>query len=415
MSLRTNDISGAFAIWFCNGLVASLILARLGLRRWRQFAFTPGDGWLVVALVFTALRVVGDYYMNKYGTPLSMSIDNMIRKPRPLDMTAQERSGLVLAGKLMIATRIAVVMMRVLIVPIEINNIIADIMLFFLPIFLVLQVQIERVTLPNCGLGATLLFGLGVTLIAVEIVRLIEGLQFTNMLLNRIVWGSVEVAIAASIATLPTICILMWVGSQQRPEGGRESTHRAPWAIHAARNLRGEQASNESCPPQHIDTVYDSLVQSDNGPMFTKTGAEHNRRKPMLRNARQSSIIGSILGSVIPGANQNNWIKPESPFRSSFRGSGTGSRVSSIIGSRMRGADDSLYGSLMGWIELEEAGTKSVGGEASSPEPDDVEYRGGEIFTATEINQEAHQGWEMDRRPRIVMIPKRAKLSHPVV
>ncbi|KAI0810167.1 hypothetical protein GGR55DRAFT_678762 [Xylaria sp. FL0064] len=488
MPLKTDNISGALAIWLCNGLVASLILARLGLRRWHQLSFTVGDYWLVVALVFTALRVVGDYYMNKYGTPLSMSVHDItipaiLGKPRPLNMTPQEKNGLVLAGKLMIATRITVIMilwsmkMSVLdilsgllrqfrcrplvlwfmssvlaitffasilsiflecqelelnwvlfpnaykcsynsawIITYEINNLMADIMLFFLPVALMLQVPIERPSLPNCELGAVLLFGLGVTLIVVEIVRLIEGLQFTNMLLNRIVWGSVEVAIAASIATLPTICILLWLGLQRRQDKCRGSTYKGPRGLHAVPKPTGERAHNQSCSPQHIDTVHENLMHTNTKPMSPNNGAEHNTRKPMLSTSTPSSIFGSILGLVLPGTrNGNSWTKSESALEGPFRGSGTGSRISSRISSRMRGASNSFSDSLMGWIELEGAGTETAGEEASSPEPDDLEYRGEEIFTATEIKQEVHQNWETDQRPRIVAIPRRAKISYPIV
>ncbi|KAI1350802.1 hypothetical protein F5Y01DRAFT_315461 [Xylaria sp. FL0043] len=506
MPLKTDHISGALAIWLCNGLVASLILARLGLRRWHRFAFTVGDYWLVVALVFTALRVVGDYYMNKYGTPLSMSVHDItvpviLGKPRPLHLTPQEQDSLVLASKLMIATRIAVIMMYVCHSPIEveypvpegphirdetvqylinrldrlwsmkmsvldilsgllrqfkcrplvlwfmssvlavtffasilsiflecqelelnwvlfpnahkcsfnsvwiityeINNIMADIMLFFLPVFLMLLVPIEWPSLPNYGLGVVLLFGLGVTLIVVEIVRLIEGLQFTNMLLNRIVWGSVETAIAASIATLPTICILLVLGFQQRREKCRDSTHEGPRGLPAVPNPTAERAHNQSFSPQQIDTLHENHI--------------HSNTKPMLSNSAQSSILGSILGSVLPGISRNRWTKSDSTLQGPFRGSGIGSGIGSRISSRMRGARNSLSDSLTGWIELEGAGTETASEQASSPEPDDLEYRGEEIFTATEIKQGAHQDWGTDQRPRIVAIPRRAKISHPIV
>ncbi|KAI1282646.1 hypothetical protein F5Y07DRAFT_394610 [Xylaria sp. FL0933] len=473
MPLKTNDISGALAIWLCNGLVASLILARMGLRRWLQFTFTVGDYWLVVALVFTVLRAVGDYYMNKYGTPLSMSVHDItipaiLGKPRPLHLTPQEQDGLVLAGKLMIATRISVIMIlwsmkmsvldilsgllrqfkcrplvlwfmssvlaitffasilsiflecqelelnwalfpnahkcsynSVWIITYEINNIMADIMLFFLPVFLMLLVPIERPSLPNCGLGAVLLFGLGVTLIVVEIVRLVEGLQFTNMLLNRIVWGSVETAIAASIATLPTICILLWLGFQQKREKCRDSTHEGHWSLHAVPNPTAERAHNQSFSPQQIDTLHENHI--------------HSNTKPMLSNSAQSSILGTLLGSVLLGISRNRWTKPDSTLQGPFRGSGTGSGIGSRISSRMRGASNSLSDSLTGWIELEGAGTETASEKASSPEPDDLEYRGEVIFTATEIKQEVHQHWETDQRPRIVVIPRRAKISHPIV
>ncbi len=90
MTLGTNNISGTIAIWLCNGFVMSLILARLWLRSWTQFAHTIGDGWLVVAFIFTGLRIVGDCYMNKYGTPLSVSVRDIIGMYGWVIFTARE-------------------------------------------------------------------------------------------------------------------------------------------------------------------------------------------------------------------------------------------------------------------------------------------------------------------------------------
>lgn len=74
MASRADHVSGALALWLCNGLVVFLILLRLGLRKWENLRFTMGDGWLVVALVFNGLRMLGDYYINEYGTPLSVAV-----------------------------------------------------------------------------------------------------------------------------------------------------------------------------------------------------------------------------------------------------------------------------------------------------------------------------------------------------
>lgn len=74
MTSRADQASGVLALWLCNGLVAFLIILRLVLRKWANLRFTMGDGWLVIALVFNGLRMVGDYYINEYGTPLSVAV-----------------------------------------------------------------------------------------------------------------------------------------------------------------------------------------------------------------------------------------------------------------------------------------------------------------------------------------------------
>lgn len=56
MALVTDGASGTLALWICNGLAAGLILARLALRKQRRRAFTPGDAWVAVALVFNGSR-----------------------------------------------------------------------------------------------------------------------------------------------------------------------------------------------------------------------------------------------------------------------------------------------------------------------------------------------------------------------
>ncbi|KAI1420285.1 hypothetical protein F5Y12DRAFT_788400 [Xylaria sp. FL1777] len=412
--MTLDSTSGTLAIWLCNGLVACLIIARLGLRRWLQFKPTIGDGWLVVALIFSALRVVGDYHMNKYGTPLSTSVHDVIVPvafggSTTLEMTAQEQSTLILAGKLMIATRVAIVVVvkpnRVLIVLTEISNIIADTMLFFLPILLILGAPIskyERASLPVSRLGAMLVFGLGAALIAVEIVRLVEGLQFTNMILNRIVWGSIEAVIATSITTLPTIYVLLRQGFEKQQKEGEESIHRDAGIILATRKATGERTHDEGWPLQN------DLVLS-NKPISTEMGTENSARKPMLWNSMQSPVMDSILlGSALSGAkDRHSWPKPKSTIPNLSRDSGIDSRISS----RIRGTDDNLYDTLTGWVELEEADVGSAVVEASSPEPDDTEYRSRDILTATEINQGVHREWQLDQRPRIVTIPRRAKLD----
>ncbi|KAI0414847.1 hypothetical protein F5X98DRAFT_377290 [Xylaria grammica] len=490
-------MSGAIAIWLCNGLVTCLIFARLGLRKWRRFKFTMGDWCLVVALVFNGLRVVGDYYTNKYGTPLNTSVRRVIApaaedESAGLELTTEEQNGLVLAGKLAIASRIAIVVVfdagsqssgswwvitwshpyfvgfqstkpllqagityynfladlerpllmakmamadsecrqsavlgltflacilsvfleceqlklnwilfpdpeecsydRLWIITYELSNIITDTMLFFQPILLILGAPIskwERAWLSLFGLGAMLVFGLGALLIAVEVIRLVEGLPFTNVILNRIVWGSIEVAIAASVATLPSIYILMRLGFGKRQKEDWDKT-------------QGDSGEL---------VVTDVDIWDGNMPAPADMTPGHSTRKQLIRNSFQSSLVSSILSSALAGtSNQDNKPKPRSRLRHSLRSSGTGSRISS----RLRGADGDLRDTLSGWIELEEVDIESAA-EVPSPEPDDAEQRGGGIFIATEINQETHQAWESDERPRIVTIPRRAKLDGALV
>ncbi|KAJ2991158.1 hypothetical protein NUW58_g2617 [Xylaria curta] len=113
MAYGQEKISGMLALGLCNGFATCLILVVLGLRKWMRLAFTMGDAWLAIALLFNALRMVGDYYINEFGTPLSISMyfatastdGNISDLMLPDDI----QDGLVLAGKLMVLARVSIV------------------------------------------------------------------------------------------------------------------------------------------------------------------------------------------------------------------------------------------------------------------------------------------------------------------
>ncbi|KAK5632777.1 hypothetical protein RRF57_008491 [Xylaria bambusicola] len=535
----TPGISGSLAIWLCNGIIIGLTLTRLGLRRWRRHsnnnnssssnAFTAEDGWLVAALVFHELRVVGDCFMNKYGTPLSVSVNNVISMvdssssknerhtvelpwvagvPTEIPLTDAEVSGLVLAGKLMVVTRISIVvvlwslkmsvldmlntllqavrckqsgirLMYVILAmtfsasilsiflecqPFELNwtlfpdvakcsfdarwlvtygvfislvvvvfvsrgaktnfaltmlteicNVVTDTMLLFLPILLILGSPIskwERDQLPVARFLGMLVFGLGTALIAVEIVRLVEGLLYTNMLLNRIVWGSIEVALATAVTTSPTIYILLKVGSEGQLKLSKQSSHPGTGTIPAAPKANEGGRHEESCAPEQTATLNDDSLPRDNAQgekalISTEMGQEQNTRKRATWNQKRSSVIGSILESMLSEAKKrDSWPRPGSVIRNSFRGPGTSSKDSL----RMQDADDSLQDVLMGWIEVEETDSGNVPLPGT---PDNGEYKGAEIMVAREINQEARREPELGQRPRLITISRRAKLTCP--
>ncbi|KAI0512977.1 hypothetical protein F5B22DRAFT_648072 [Xylaria bambusicola] len=487
----TAGISGALAIWLSNGFVISLILARLVLRRWRhdssRNAFTAGDGWLVVALVFHELRVAGDCYMNKYGTPLSVSMNYVIIPwvagiASEVPLTEAELGGLVLAGKLMIVTRIAVVVVlwslkisvldylgslletirckqtgiRIMYVilamtfsasilsvflecrPFELNwtlfpdvakcsfdtqwlviyeicNIITDTMLLFLPILLILGSPIsewEQPQRPVARLFGIWVFGLGATLVAIEIVRLVQGLLYTNTLLNRIVWGSIEVALATAVTTLPTIYILLREGSQEQLERSKKSSHTGTGTISASPKASDEGRHGESCASEQTATLNDNSLprhnaREDKTLISTEMGQEEDTRRRATWNQARSSVIGSILDSMLSEAKKrDSWSRPGSVIRNSLRGADASSRDSM----RMQVADDNLQDILMEWIELEETESGSV---HPSEVPDNAEYKGVEIMVAREISQEARREPELGQRPRLITIPGRSKLACP--
>ncbi|KAI1122464.1 hypothetical protein F5Y10DRAFT_271026 [Nemania abortiva] len=462
MAVEIDKKSSALALWLCNGVVACLIFTRLGLRKWRQLSFTMGDGWLVVALMFNGVRMAGDYYTNKYGTPLSMSVllagvpADEVEALMP-ELTAQEQSNLILAGKLMVAARVAIVVvlwslkMAVLdmlrpflrrlrwdrqalwfmypvvaltfiasilsvflecqdlrlnwtlfpdaercsydaawITTYEISNIITDCMLFCLLLLLFARALISK--RGRAWFSPYVLSGI---LIGVEIMRLVQGLPFTDILFNRILWGSIEVAIAASVATVPTIYILLQRGSRERQRGFGETT-----------DEEGPAAAGDA---KHGPPSLRPADLWDNGGIWDGSASLELGSRDMTRNLMsRNSLQGSTLSTVSSVAAENRESVPR-PLRS-IRRKIRSPRPCSRQSWRMRATDDNRPETRPKWIELKETGTESVTGDASTPEPGDAGCRSG-IFVATEISQEVHRIWDLDQRPRIITIPRRARLG----
>ncbi|KAI1114883.1 hypothetical protein F5Y14DRAFT_450502 [Nemania sp. NC0429] len=469
----TDSVSGFLALWICGGLAAGLILSRLALRKLRGHAFTPGDAWVAVALVFNGLRMVCDYYTNKYGTPLGMAVLHAAvptsRAYSAGSMTAQKQSDLILAGKLMVVARISIVvvlwslkmavldMLKTLlrkircermilgvmytalastflatilsvylecndfklnwtlfpdaekcsydaawIITYEMGNIITDTLLFFFLVFLIFRASIsarERIRLS--------IFGLSVVLIAVEILRLVDGLPFTDSLLNRVAWGSIEVAIAAAVATLPTIYVLLRPRSKDRPKKRGTTTKKDPGRSAVVANPLGD-VNHRASSPQHEGT-WDSLAVWD-GSTSTEIDAHNDTHKLVSCN----SIRGSISGPVsLDGGNSDTWPIPRQACRNAFLTSRPCSRASAMMEAIDDDHDDGGGDAGSEWNELEETDTRAE--DVSSPELDELETCGG-IFVATEISREVHRvWWDHAQRPRIVTIPPRAKVDRSPV
>ncbi|KAI1365577.1 hypothetical protein F5Y08DRAFT_338516 [Xylaria arbuscula] len=512
-TLGTPGLSGALAIWFCNGLIIQLILGRLILRfvhsrrrnrlrnhnhnpnpnrnpngRHSTFsssfnAFTAGDYWVLLALIIHEVRVVGDYYMNKYGTPLNVSMESLITQATKIPLTTSEQDGLILAGKFMVVSRIAIVvvlwslkmstldtlsaflpqtiqgkelcirfMFVILtatflasfltifaeckpfqlnwtlfpdvakcsfdvkwIVSYEICNIITDTMLLFLPFLLVLGSPAPRwnkAQLPFARLIGMLVFVLGVALVAVEIVRLVEGLQLTNMLLNRIIWGSIEAVLATVVATWPNILLQLEFEQQQGPSRQGEDMEMRPLSVPSRPNEEIRHEENRA--PQQAAEIDDGAqppneTPRENTPAPKEMDQEHTRRRPATWNPTQNEVIGSILDVMLSEAkSRDSWPRRASGIRDSIRASRSISKSSL----RTHGSEGNLQDVLRGWIELEDTDAGSVFQARCSPTPDIAEYnKSAEILVAREV--EARSERESGQRPRLITIPKRAKLKYP--
>lgn len=259
-----------------------------------------------------------------------------------------------------------------------------------------------------------LVFTLGGALIAVEIVRLVEGLAFKNILLNRIVWGSIEAALATTVATWPSI--LLQIGLEGKQEPSEDSELRDMGASFVAPGPNEEVGHQGSYELQQSATLNDDDAQArgnrgntpqEDTPTSKETGQESLRQRPATWNATQSSVIGSILDAVLSEAkDRDSWPRPGSVLRNPRRCSRAGSRQS--MG--MQGAGDNLPDTFSRWIELEETDAGSVFNERCSVTPDMEGYKSVEILVAREISQVPRRVGEPGQQPRLITIPKRARL-----
>ncbi|KAI2638366.1 hypothetical protein GGS21DRAFT_488443 [Xylaria nigripes] len=447
-------VSAWIALWLCNAVLIIFILLRLVLRKWRRQPFTMGDYWTLVALAFNGLRMVGDYYANQYGTPLSISILREKVAPqgdknKGLELTAQDRGNLVLAGKLMVASRMATVMvawslkmavmdmLRAFLdkhriewlslylmytilggtllasilsaflecqelslnwklfpdpekcsngvlwsITYEISNTLTDVMLFSLLIVLILTVRMTK-----WGPIRLCIIVLSLILIAINAIRLVAELPLTEIHLDRTIWESVEVAIAASVATTPIIFVLLL----RKDEDGNE--HRAK----THRSTRGPTTtltdSNENDQEWQLlqnPRARDSEFTLDSSVPTEMDGHSHGPN-PMPPPSVRSSINTPMLPE---SGSRDSWARPRLPFRDSLRNSRPFSRISNI-------------NDIPGWFELDDFNTRESYEGVASPELDDSEYGSEDVLVATQINQEVHQMWDIEERPQIVTIRSR--------
>ncbi|KAI1153644.1 hypothetical protein F4825DRAFT_449218 [Nemania diffusa] len=392
MTIGLDTRAGTIAFWCCNGFMSCLIFARLALGKCITGGLDRGAWGLVVAFVFNGLRMASDYY-TKYGTPLGVSTllasmpEDEAGTP---DLTTQEQNNLILAGKLMIVARLFIVVVlwslkmvvldllspllrevrchcRVLwwtfsvvafafvaavlsiFLECQIGNIVTDTIMFLLFVLLVVRARI-----PKRGKARLSIFALRAILIGIEIFRLVDGLPYAGVLLHRIVWGSVEVAVATSVATIPGIYILLQLRFKERQEKP------TPIEIGAEDIIRSAEDMISKLVPQGSSALLITTVSA---------GVGNPESQPESTQLPPQSLQS-------PGPCSEASHQPAPPF---------------------------------GWIELEEeAHTSARVRVAVSPQPDDTGSGSG-ILVATEINQQVHRIKGPEQRPRLVTIPPRAR------
>ncbi|KAF1920515.1 hypothetical protein BDU57DRAFT_17421 [Ampelomyces quisqualis] len=263
-----DDSDSWVALYVCLILALTLIATRLFLRRLRHQSFSRGDYWCMAAAVFILTRLVANHFLLVYGstrTLTQMERTALMRGPE------DELSKKIAGSKLVLCTRTLLVcvlwsakmavldLLASLIVrlpfelrllysfwavlfatfiasivttfsscaPIrlhwqidpdpgncvigsawiytyEFSNIATDALLMALSFTLVLSVRIPKMQ----KFRILSLFGVGALLIAISVVRILEG-RISRTQAGHTLWASLEVFFATLVAVIPTIYALV--------------------------------------------------------------------------------------------------------------------------------------------------------------------------------------------------------------
>ncbi|OAL53107.1 hypothetical protein IQ07DRAFT_609614 [Pyrenochaeta sp. DS3sAY3a] len=259
----------ATSLWVCNGIAFALFFARLILRKVKGQRFNAGDYWTMSASVFLIPRVVVSHYILLYGTTTTLSNKDranlealgqeqldwlvlnskinlvsratlisalwslkmvvldlcrrMIRK-LPREYTVLYTFWSILAATYVAATIAIFVECRPFqrywqlspnpgecvkgnawLITYEVGNIITDAMLLALPFPILFHAK----TTLSKRLRLLSLFSIGFFLIAVSIVRMMQGTKNARIQLSRTMWASIETLFASIVAMVPAFYVLM--------------------------------------------------------------------------------------------------------------------------------------------------------------------------------------------------------------
>ncbi|KAI0439854.1 hypothetical protein F4803DRAFT_553635 [Xylaria telfairii] len=451
-------VSNTLALWLCNGFVICLILGVFGLRKWRKQRFTPGDVLLAMALSVNVLRMVGDYHINKYGTPLSYSVYLSTLPPAEADsldfeVTPEEANGLVLTGQLLVPTRMALTFVIWNLNLVALNVLYETLLrkcenkqqLFWsmhtvmtltwfvttLSAFIECQpLELNWALLPDlvkCSYGTAWIMTYEISNITVyyTIGFILLFLLFNPRTPKRervklctlgiwVVWGMVIMIRMIQGESFRDILYnrIVW-GSVEVVFGTAVATLPIIYMLlRPGPNERQDDIGKEVHGISEASTTaiildgdanhpgewaLERVVTCDNsGNWDAPIPAETTRFQNNAHGPMQRTPAwDSALNHSAETGARNSW----QTLRDTFRHSLTASNASLA----MQATEENLQDALARWIELEEMDPSSLAREASSPEPEDA----GRVFVATE----AHPVCEDERRPRIITIPPRAILN----
>ncbi|KAF3937540.1 hypothetical protein ABW19_dt0201120 [Dactylella cylindrospora] len=306
--------TNATSLWACNAIGFALFLLRLGLRTWRKERWNQGDYWTISAGLFMIVRVTVSHYILMYGTTTTLSA----AQREAHDFTDEELYWLTTNSKLNLLSRfvlngllwslklvvldflrriirklhferlITVLYLAVIaitwavatvnifiecrpfhrwwqiypdpgpcvqgnlwLLTYEIGNMLTDAMLLALPFPLLFRAKVSW----GKRLRLSAVFSLGFFLIAVSIVRIVQGLTKSRIQLSRTMWASVETLFACIAACGPSIYCLI--------RKGREGSSFDPSSGHS--NSRSSKAYTSGGTGSRSRTQHSVLRSRDAG------------------------------------------------------------------------------------------------------------------------------------------------------
>ncbi|KAH7302939.1 hypothetical protein B0I35DRAFT_321850, partial [Stachybotrys elegans] len=245
-------------LWVCNSLALVLFISRLSLRKLRRQDFTKGDYWTMTVAVWVIVRMAISYPILKHGTSLGMldlagwlchgTHNSKIGFPVPrlwsLKMVVLDLIMLLFRRHwyedwilrsfyviFLVTYLLSFVSIFVecqpfklywqiypnpgewlvqsplqsaynLLIYIKVGNIITDAMLLIPPSRYITKFPFATM---SRRLQLSALFSLGFFLLAVSVVRIMQGSGNTKIQLNRTLWASLETLVASIVATIPAL------------------------------------------------------------------------------------------------------------------------------------------------------------------------------------------------------------------
>ncbi|KAK6540186.1 hypothetical protein TWF694_009005 [Orbilia ellipsospora] len=167
----------------------------------------------------------------------------------------------------------------------EVGNLLTDTMLLALPfpILCMARVPWERRT------RLFFVFSLGFFLIAVSIVRVIQGLSHSHFQISRTLWAAVETLFATVVACTPSIyCIL---------RRGREDSRKGSSTYNTYRNSASSSGGGRTSGRQSAANAYGSNNMWDTARLMSIVDRSDGRYRNHSGSERQSSVFSSYAGS----------------------------------------------------------------------------------------------------------------------